>query len=40
MSTTDYTHFTEFYNKLNVVCELNKTPVKDKFSKIDVDTKI
>ena len=40
MSSNDYTHFTEFYNKLNVVCELNKTPVKDKFSKIDVDTKI
>ena len=40
MSTDEYLHFTEFYNKLNVVCELNKTQVKDKFSKIDSNDKI
>ena len=40
MSTNEYIHFTDFYNKLNVVCELNKTQVTEKFSKIDSDDKI
>lgn len=40
MSSDDYPHFTEFYNKLNVVCELNKTPDKSKLSKIDTEKKI
>ena len=40
MSTDEYIHFTDFYNKLNVVCELNKTHVKDKFFKIDSNDKI
>jgi hypothetical protein len=40
MAVDGYAHFKEFYNKLNVVCELSKTQVKDKLSKIDSDDKI
>jgi hypothetical protein len=40
MVADDYAHFKEFYDKLNVVCELSNTQVKDKLSKIDSDDKI
>jgi hypothetical protein len=40
MAEDDYAHFKEFYNKLNVLCELHNTPIKAKLSKVDDEKKI
>jgi hypothetical protein len=40
MAEDDYAHFKEFYNKLNVLCELHNTPIKAKLSKVDEEKKI